>query len=91
LLLARRCEIIEARSLCRLCFTACGSKVEEMHMNCRWKKSFPFRKEWCQKLNKCRRSHHRLLHLGESEEKNREAKRKTMQAKSSGEPARSLQ
>jgi hypothetical protein len=67
--LTRRREMVEACGLCRLCLTACGSEVKEMHKECQWKKSFPLIKEWCQELNKCRRGHHWLLHLDEKKGK----------------------
>jgi hypothetical protein len=76
--LTRRREMVESRGLCWLCFTAYGSEVKRTQKECRRKKSFPLSKEWRRELNKDRRSHHRLMRLGEGEEKDRVGKKKAM-------------
>ncbi len=63
-----RCDLMEVHNLCRLCLCRCNNESKQMHKTCRWKGQF--RDRLCLKLNKCRRSHHRLLHVDAEGERN---------------------
>ncbi len=56
-----RLELVRKHSLCKLCLGRCDPGGKRLHKECRWRNQIWH--ELCQEQNKCRRSHHRLLHM----------------------------
>jgi hypothetical protein len=56
-----RLKLVRKHGLCKLCLGRCDPGGKRLHKECRWRNQIWH--ELCQEQNKCRRSHHRLLHV----------------------------
>jgi hypothetical protein len=52
---------VRKHGLCKLCLGRCEPGAKRLHKECRWRNQIWH--QLCQEQNKCRRSHHRLLHV----------------------------
>jgi len=56
-----RLGLVRKHGLCKLCLGRCDPGGKRLHKECRWRNQIWH--ELCQERSKCRRGHHRLLHM----------------------------
>jgi hypothetical protein len=64
---AARLDLVKEHGLCSRCLSRCDPKGERKHKRCRLKSRIE--NELCQRQNKCRQTHHQLLHVDAEGEK----------------------
>jgi hypothetical protein len=70
---------VRKHGLCKLCLGRCIPEGMCKHKECRWRNWIWH--ELCQEKNKCRRRHHRLLHMNAEDERSLQAARPAKPAK----------
>jgi hypothetical protein len=76
---AARPNLVGDRGLCRLCLSRYDPEGKRMHKRCQWKNRMW--NELCQEQNKCRQTHHRLLHVDAEDERSLQTARPAKPAK----------